>query len=214
MLRRPVALARTSAIRLFERVLRVETQGDVLSSGWVVLWGLFRELEISPDDVFVDLGSGKGRVLYMAARRPFRRVVGVEWSEDLNAIARENLERNRDRLQARGFEIVRADVEHWQVPDDVTVVYLYIAFPFAPEIPECLVRKLRASVERNPRRLRLILPDPIPERLERALAGWRLRPLRDLLPTYLRGRLPERACLATLDPEVVRTEGAPLPSER
>jgi hypothetical protein len=54
------------------------------------------------------------------------------------------------------------------------------------------------SVERNPRTLRLILPDPLTEHLERALAGWRLEPLRELLPFYLRGRLPERATLATL----------------
>jgi SAM-dependent methyltransferase len=198
MLHRGATDARTWAVRLFERVLRVQTQGDVLSSGWVVLWRLFRALEVSPEDVFVDLGSGKGRVLYMAARRPFKRVLGVERSEELNEVARANLERNQDRLRAGRVDIEAADVEVWEVPDDVTVVYLYIAFPFAPEIPEGLVEKLRVSVERNPRTLRLILPDPLPEHLERVLADWRLKPLRELLPFYLRGRLPERATLATL----------------
>jgi SAM-dependent methyltransferase len=198
MLRRAVALARTSAVRLFERLLRVDTQGEVLASGWVVLWGLFRGLEVNPDDVFVDLGSGKGRVLYMAARRPFKRVVGVEWSDQLNELARANLARNRGRFRALDIEIEASDIEEWQVPDDVTVVYLYIAFPFAPEVPERLVAKLRDSVESNPRRLRLILPDPVPEHLERTLAGWRLEPLGELLPFYLRGRLPERSRLATI----------------
>src|ERR1700680_3118745 len=41
-------------------------------------------------DVFVDYGSGMGRVLLMAARYPFRRVIGVEISAVLNEIARKN----------------------------------------------------------------------------------------------------------------------------
>ena len=36
---------------------------------------------------FVDLGSGKGRMLFVAAERPFRRVIGVEFSRSLHAEA-------------------------------------------------------------------------------------------------------------------------------
>lgn len=42
---------------------------------------------------FVDIGSGKGRVVLVASTLPFMRVVGVEFSEDLDRIARENLSR-------------------------------------------------------------------------------------------------------------------------
>jgi hypothetical protein len=200
MQRRPLALARAWALRLFERLLGVETHGDVLSSGWLALWGVFHGLEVTRDDVFVDLGSGKGRVLYMAARRPFKRVEGIEWSEPLNRIARANLERSRQRLRCREIKIWTVDIQEWEVPEDATVIYLYIAFPFSPEIPERLISKMRTSVERSPRRLRLIFPDPLPEHLERALAGWRLEPLRALMPFYLQGRLAERSCIATIEP--------------
>ena len=40
---------------------------------------------------FVDIGSGKGRVLLTAARFPFRQVVGLEQSADLNQIAARNI---------------------------------------------------------------------------------------------------------------------------
>src|SRR5690349_2113077 len=43
------------------------------------------------DFTFVDVGSGKGRVLLIAARFAFRKVVGLEQSSALNAIAADNI---------------------------------------------------------------------------------------------------------------------------
>src|SRR6185436_12939628 len=40
---------------------------------------------------FVDLGSGKGRGLLLAAAWPFRRVLGVEFSKDLHETALRNI---------------------------------------------------------------------------------------------------------------------------
>ena len=40
---------------------------------------------------FVDYGLGKGRVLMLAAEYPFKRIVGVEFSESLDRTARQNL---------------------------------------------------------------------------------------------------------------------------
>ena len=43
------------------------------------------------DYVFVDLGSGKGRILLLASRYPFRGVVGVEFAHELNEVAERNI---------------------------------------------------------------------------------------------------------------------------
>ena len=40
---------------------------------------------------FIDMGSGKGRVLLMAANYPFRRILGVELLPALDRVAQENL---------------------------------------------------------------------------------------------------------------------------
>jgi tRNA G46 methylase TrmB len=40
------------------------------------------------DYTFVDLGSGKGRMLLIASEFPFRRIVGVEMRRDLHAQAK------------------------------------------------------------------------------------------------------------------------------
>jgi cyclopropane fatty-acyl-phospholipid synthase-like methyltransferase len=53
-------------------------------------------LQLDPRDfVFVDLGSGKGRVILRAATRPFRRVEGVEFSEPLHRVALRNIDNAR-----------------------------------------------------------------------------------------------------------------------
>ena len=51
--------------------------------------------EIRPDDVFIDLGSGMGRMVLEAARYPFKRVIGVELVEQLHDLARANLASTR-----------------------------------------------------------------------------------------------------------------------
>src|ERR687885_509057 len=48
---------------------------------------LLRDIAISEDDVLIDFGSGKGRVLFLAAHYGFRKIIGVELSAKLNQIA-------------------------------------------------------------------------------------------------------------------------------
>ena len=75
---------------------------------------------------FVDLGCGKGRVVLAAAQRPFRRVVGVEISTELAAIARANVDAYRPPPPLLApIEIVRADVTEIDLPDGDLLVHLY-----------------------------------------------------------------------------------------
>lgn len=114
--------------------------------------------EVTPDDVFADFGSGKGRVLLEAARLPFRRVIGVELSETLNAIARANLDAARPRLACRDVEIVTADLSEWPVPDDLPVAYFYN--PLTGEGFRRALENLLASADRRPRNLRIVYVNP------------------------------------------------------
>src|SRR3712207_1940229 len=65
------------------------------ASAWRWVPRALRGRKVGPDDVFVDLGSGKGRVVLAAARFPFKRVIGVEIAESLNEVARANVEAAR-----------------------------------------------------------------------------------------------------------------------
>src|SRR5690242_13468196 len=49
------------------------------------------------DFVFIDFGSGKGRALLMASEFPFRKVIGIEFSPELHAVAQNNIRQYRHR---------------------------------------------------------------------------------------------------------------------
>lgn len=132
------------------------------ASGWSYLRRMLRRREVGPHDVFVDFGSGKGRVLLQAAARyPFARVIGVEISEALNDIARANVAKRRDGLAGRDIELVTADAVAYEVPDSMTVGYFY--YPFVGETFRRVMENIVASHTRRPRRIRLIYVLPTME---------------------------------------------------
>jgi hypothetical protein len=147
---------------------------------WNTLARALPSREVGADDVFVDFGAGMGRAVVLAARAPFKRVVGVELSSELAAVARSNIERVRSRARCRDIEIVVADALEWEPPDDVTVAFFYN--PFEGEVFERVVQRLLASVDEHPRRLRIVYCNPVEHerlmatrrvRLVRRVRGWR-----------------------------------------
>lgn len=100
---------------------------------------------------FVDLGSGKGRVLLIAAQRPFRKVVGVEISAELAAIARSNVDRFRPTSeQIRAITVENTDVRQFTMPAGNLLIHMY--HPFDPAISEAVFRHL-AAADMPPRRV-------------------------------------------------------------
>lgn len=149
-------------------------------SGWLDLRRILKPADVGPGDVFVDLGAGKGRILLQAARYPFKRVVGVELSPRLAAVAQENIVASRESLCCRDIEVVVADAVEYEIPDDATVIYMYN--PFSGPVFEAVVDNLLASVARRPRRVRVVYRTPLERErleatgrftLERSVAGLR-----------------------------------------
>jgi SAM-dependent methyltransferase len=81
------------------------------------------------DYCFVDIGAGKGLASLIAARYPFRRVVGVEVSASLCRIAESNLKlyAGRENLRAP-VEFLNLNALDYRFSDDPQVVYMYNPF--------------------------------------------------------------------------------------
>jgi SAM-dependent methyltransferase len=155
---------------------------DYKPTPWTTLARALSPREVRPDDVFVDFGAGKGRVVFLAARYPFKRVVGVEVSAVLSAVARDNVERSRARLRCREVEIVTSDVLDYAIPDDMSVAFFFN--PFRGHVFATVVERLLASVDIHPRRLRLIYRNPAEHELLMATGRFRLvRRVRGMRPT-------------------------------
>ncbi|HEV2124341.1 MAG TPA: methyltransferase domain-containing protein [Chloroflexota bacterium] len=212
-LRPAFAWTRDSVDRRTERRHGINTFGETLLAEhdaervyykplpWNVFSRVLRKGDIGYDDVFLDLGAGKGRAVFLAASGyPFKRVLGVELSHELSAVARANIAQAQDKLLCDNVDIVTSDVLDYEIPDDVTVVFLYN--PFRGQIFASVIQKLLASVDRRPRRMRVIYFFPAEFehlrstgrfRLVRRVRGW--RPTRQWAhsnETYLLEVLPLR----------------------
>ena len=105
---------------------------------------------------FIDLGSGKGRMLFLAAELPFKKVVGVEYSTLLHRQALENIATHRrSRQRAGSIESIHADAAEFQFPDEPLVLYLFN--PFGPEVIHRVLANLRQSLLRDPRQVFVLL---------------------------------------------------------
>lgn len=74
-------------------------------------------------EVFIDVGSGKGKACFYAAPR-FSRVIGVEYAGELVAEAR----RNQERTGLANIEFVHADAAQYDVPGEAALVFLFNPF--------------------------------------------------------------------------------------
>jgi SAM-dependent methyltransferase len=107
---------------------------------------------------FIDLGSGKGRVLLLAAAYPFRRIIGVEFQPELHAIAEENLARLRENDGDIDAESLCLDAREFEFPPDPLVIYLFNPFP--DYVLATVLDNLHASLARHPRQAYVIYNTP------------------------------------------------------
>ncbi|HEX8215296.1 MAG TPA: hypothetical protein VF582_07495 [Allosphingosinicella sp.] len=93
------------------------------------------------DHLFVDLGSGKGRSLLLAALAGFSRVVGVELDPELDRVARRNIEIFKRQHPLADFIAVNGDATTFEFPPVPTLLFLNNPFD------EHLLDKVLANVE-------------------------------------------------------------------
>ncbi|ALG14130.1 methyltransferase domain-containing protein [Kibdelosporangium phytohabitans] len=139
-----------------------EGRGYYVAASWRTLRRTLARKEITQRDVFIDFGSGMGRMVLEAARFPFGRVYGVELSTDLHEIAEDNVKRTRQRLQCRDIRLVRTDVLDFEIPDDVSVVFFNN--PFQGPVFTTVIERLVATLDRNPRQIKIVYYNPVEER--------------------------------------------------
>jgi SAM-dependent methyltransferase len=117
-------------------------------------------LDIDLSDLaFIDFGSGKGRVVLLAAAYPFKSVVGVELSRELHEIARDNVSRAPLRPEDSGkISLACLDVTDFSLPDSDLLCYLYN--PFGPAVLAPLAERLSAHSSHRGHRVFVIYVDP------------------------------------------------------
>lgn len=110
------------------------------------------------DYAFVDFGSGKGRVLLLAAAFPFRSVTGVEWSQELHEIAQRNVDTYTGPRTSNRVESFCMDAREFQIPSGNLVLYFFN--PFGDEVMARVIDNVRSSFHQSPRDIVLVYMNP------------------------------------------------------
>jgi hypothetical protein len=105
---------------------------------------------------FVDIGSGKGKVLFLAADHPFKRIVGIEYASGLHETAVRNVAAYRSKTQkCNAIETVHADALEYELPGGPLLLFIFNAL--AKEIMLELLNKLdRGAASEQDRPILLI----------------------------------------------------------
>jgi SAM-dependent methyltransferase len=108
---------------------------------------------------FIDLGSGKGRALLLAAMYPFAHIVGVEVQPELDAIARDNIARFHEAgQQCESIESLCGDAREYCFP--LTNIVLYLFNPFPDYVLREVLMNLVTSARRSPRSIFVLYNAP------------------------------------------------------
>lgn len=129
-------------------------------TSYSALYTILSRCSVRPgEDVFLDVGCGKGRALIVAGYYPFRRIIGIDLSTELDSVAQENLHRLRKKLRCTNISTFICDATLYDVPHDITIIYFN--YSFDGDIFIRFLSKVRQSLVQCPRRLRLICNIPI-----------------------------------------------------
>lgn len=114
---------------------------------------MLSKVDMGEDCVFLDYGSGMGRVVTVAATYRIRRAIGVELSHEMVAVARRNLAKARG-IHCRDVRFVEQNAANFVIPDDVSVIHFYN--PFVGETLATVVNRIHDTMQRRARTIRII----------------------------------------------------------
>lgn len=103
------------------------------------------------DDIFVDFGCGKGRVVFLVALKKLKKSIGIEINPHLIGAARRNLAGCRWRRSP--VELINTDAADYPITDENI---FFIFNPFGEKTLEKVIFNIKHSLESRPRKVRII----------------------------------------------------------
>lgn len=125
-------------------------------SDYVTLEKIVGKLDLRPDDVAVDIGSGKGRVVFFLATRKIAKSVGIEVRKDLVDAAETN--KARFKFQTPTVIQFRCEDALYFNPDEYTVFFFFNPFGYKTFKP--VIENIKQSFDRKPRNIRIAYYNP------------------------------------------------------
>lgn len=110
--------------------------------------------------IFIDFGCGKGASLVYASGYKFKKLIGVEFSEQLTGTARENLKKQSDLSHGNiDFEIINTDAGKYEIPIEADCFYFFN--PFDEIVLDQVMMNIRKSLDKKYRKIMILYMNAI-----------------------------------------------------
>lgn len=123
-----------------------------------VLEDVLAHVHIAGYQHFLDIGSGKGRALCVAAYHGVPKVTGIDFSTEFCRAAKANLQTLQQQKPGFTYEVINNDAFYYAIPPDVDCIFLFN--PFDAVIMHGVVANILDSHAENPRRMTIIYANP------------------------------------------------------
>lgn len=111
----------------------------------------------------VDYGSGKGRVMAVAAYYGFKRIIGIDFSSVLCEAAKRNIVNVEKEFPDAIFKIIHADATTYNIEKDDNVIFFFN--PFDEIVMEQIIINIRQSLRTYPRKIYVAYINPVHKEL-------------------------------------------------
>src|SRR6185503_18031305 len=159
--------------RAWEKKLGIRTEGPVevnapdanryATFAYRSIESILDFLALEPEDVYVDIGCGKGRVVCCAARRKAKKIIGIDIDPGLCDAARENASHLRGAVTP--IEVVNTGAQAFDYRE-CNVFQLFNSF--GAVTVQKMLDAIRSSLKSNPRAIRFAYVNPFHEHLFRS----------------------------------------------
>ncbi len=130
---------------------------------YTLLEEILRQLPASAGNHFLDIGSGKGRAMCIAAHHGFKKVTGIDFSKELCDAAKKNITITQQKIPALHYEIINNDAFYFKIPADVDCIFFFN--PFDEIMMSGVVDNILAGLQGHPRKMYIIYVNPLHKEL-------------------------------------------------
>ena len=134
-----------------------------MPASYDLLENFFSRINLKEYHHFVDIGCGKGRAICVAASFGAKKITGVELSKDLYVSAKENLTETKKKYPDLKYEVYNNDAFYFKIEKDVDCIFMFN--PFDETIMSGVLENIKASLQKNPRKITVIYINPLQKHL-------------------------------------------------
>jgi len=113
---------------------------------------IISHLKLHKNDIFIDLGCGKGRVVFMFSRKNIKQAIGVEINKLFFKIAEDNLKRYKYKNKSE-INFFNIDASKHKFSNETII---FMRYPFSDLTMKKISLNLKKSLKKNPRNIRII----------------------------------------------------------